>query len=460
MLDKVLVLDVLDEALKTGGDFAEVFFEDSVNNLIGMGNNKVENSASSMVYGVGIRVIKDFFCSYVSTNDVTRNGLLKAAKTAAQAVKDKKRNHAVSFVEQHIFSRHPIIDNPLDIPKIQKREYLEAVSQKAYGLSGKIKRVEASISDKEQNVLIANSEGLWIEDKRIYTSFGLTVIVDENGEQFDDYIRKAGLRGFELIKNANMDEMAEKAVHNAVEQLSAVKCPAGKMPVVVGNEGGVLFHEACGHSLEATSVVKNASVFAGRLGQKIANENITLVDDGTIPNAWGSLNVDDEGFPTQKNVLIKDGVLTGYLVDGFNGRKMGMKPTGSSRRQDYTFMPTSRMNNTFILAGETPVENIISSTKDGLYITKFGGGSVQPQTGDFNFSVSKAYLIENGKVTKPVKGAKLVGNSADVLQNIDMVGHDLNIGGTGRCGSASGWVPVCHGVPTLRIKEITVGGQK
>lgn len=460
MLDKILVLEVLDEALKTGGDFAEVFFEDSVANLISMGDRKVENSTSNITYGVGIRVIKDFFCSYVSTNDVTKSGLIKAAKKAALAIKDKKKRHNIEFVEQHIINRHPIVLNPLDIPKIQKREYLEAISEKSYKLSNKIKRVETSISDKEQNVLIANSEGLWVEDKRVYSSFGVSVIVDDNGEQFDDYMRKAGLKGFELVKEADMDEMAEKTVSNAVEQLSAVKCPAGKMPVVIGNEGGVLFHEACGHSLEATSVAKNASVFAGLMGQKIANENITLVDDGTIPNAWGSLNVDDEGIPTQKNVLIKNGILTGYLVDRFNGAKMGMKPTGSSRRQDYTFMPTSRMNNTYMLAGKATKDEILSGIKNGLYITKFGGGSVQPQTGDFNFSVSKAYLIEDGKVTKPVKGAKLVGNSADVLQNIDMVGHDLNVGGTGRCGSSSGWVPVCHGVPTLKIKEITVGGQK
>lgn len=460
MLDKILVLDVLNEALKTGGDFAEVFFEDTVSNLISIGDKKIENSISNITYGVGIRVIKDFFCSYVSTNDVTKDGLIKAAKKAAQAIKDKSKKHNIDFIEHNIVNRHPMLLNPLDIPKIQKREYLTILSEKAYDLSRKIKRVEASISDKEQKVLIANSEGLWIEDKRIYTSFGLSVIVDDNGEQFDDYVRKAGMKGFELVKEAELDAMAEKAVSNAVEQLSAIKCPAGKMPVVISNEGGVLFHEACGHSLEATSVAKNASVFAGKMGQKIANENITLVDDGTIPNAWGSLNVDDEGIATQKNVLIKDGILTGYLVDRFNAPKMEMKPTGSSRRQDYTFMPTSRMNNTFILAGKKTPEEILSGIKNGLYITKFGGGSVQPQTGDFNFSVSKAYLIENGKISSPVKGAKLVGNSADVLQNIDMVGHDLNISGTGRCGSASGWVPVCHGVPTLRIKEITVGGQK
>ncbi|MFV0627462.1 MAG: TldD/PmbA family protein [Alphaproteobacteria bacterium] len=460
MLDKILVLDVLDEALKTGGDFAEVFFEDRITNNILMGNRKVESSVFDITCGVGIRVIKGFFYSYVSTNDLTRDGLLKAAHKAAQAIKSEKRNIHINFVEEKFNSSHPVLLNPLDVSKQEKKEYLASLSEKAYAQSDKVKRIEANILDKTQNVLIANSEGLWVEDKRVYTALGLSATVDDGVNVYEDFTRKGAMKGFEQVKNIDLDLFAQDVVSGAMEQFSAVNCPAGKMPVVISNDGGVLFHEACGHSLEATSVAIGASVFAGKKGQKIASDKVSLVDDGTIPNAWGSLNVDDEGVKTRRNTLIKDGELVGYLVDRFNGQRMGEKPTGSSRRQDYTYAPTSRMNNTYVLSGTSEPEDIVASVKNGLYITKFGGGSVQPQTGDFNFTVHKAYLIENGKVGQAVKGAKLIGNSADVLMNIDMVGNDEKVSGTGMCGSASGSVPVCHGMPTLHISSITVGGQK
>ncbi|MDD4556993.1 MAG: TldD/PmbA family protein [Alphaproteobacteria bacterium] len=460
MLDKILVLDVLDEALKTGGEFAEVFFEDKITNSLLMGNHKIESSAFDITCGVGIRVTKGFFYAYVSTNDLTRDGLLKAAHKAAQAIKSEKRNVQINFVEEKFKTVHPVLLNPLDVSKQEKKEYLSVLSQKAYAKSDKIKRIEASVLDKTQKVLIANSEGLWVEDKRTYTALSLSATVDNGQEVYEDFSRKGAMKGFEQVKNIDLEAFAEEVVSGAVEQFSAVNCPAGKMPVVISNNGGVLFHEACGHSLEATSVAIGASVFAGKKGQKIASDKVTLVDDGTIPSAWGSLNVDDEGVKTRRNTLIKDGELVGYLVDRFNGQRMNEQPTGSSRRQDYTFAPTSRMNNTYVLSGTSDPQEIVASVKKGLYITKFGGGSVQPATGDFNFTVYKAYVIENGKVGKPVKGAKLIGNSADVLMNIDMVGNDEKVSGTGMCGSASGSVPVCHGMPTLHISSITVGGQK
>lgn len=460
MLDKILVLDVLNEAMKTGGDFAEVFFEDSIVNSIKMGGRKIEHSSSANEFGVGIRVFKEFFCSYVSTNDISREGLLKAASKAARAIEGINRNIVVNLVEQKISNRHRIMFDPLDIAKDEKKSYLSEVSDKAYNLSSKIKRVDAIITDKRQNVTIANTEGLWVEDERVYTSFGVTAIAFDGDDQFENMSRRAAMSGFELVKDLDLDFLAEGAVSGAVEQLSAVNCPVGKMPVIIGNDGGVLFHEACGHALEATSVAKKSSIFADSLGQKIAHETVTLVDDGTIPNAWGSLNVDDEGVKTKRNVLIEKGVLKGFLVDRFNAIKMQTSPTGNSRRQNYTFAPTSRMTNTFILEGKSTKDDLISSVDTGLYISRFGGGSVNPQTGDFNFSVLNSYLIENGKITKPVKGAKLIGNSRDILQNIDMVAGDWDLHGGGRCGSVSGWVPVCMGQPSLRISNITVGGQK
>jgi TldD protein len=245
----------------------------------------------------------------------------------------------------------------------------------------------------------------------------------------------------------------------ALTTLSAEECPSGKMDVVIGNAfGGVIFHEACGHSLEATSVARGLSVFSGKKGEKIANECVTAIDDGTIENAWGSNNIDDEGNPTQRNVLIKDGVLTSYLVDDFNGRRMGEKGNGATRRQSYKYEPTSRMSNTYIDNGKNTPEEIIAATKFGLYAKKMGGGSVNPATGEFNFACLEAYLIEDGKVTRPVKGATLIGNGAEILHNIDMVGNDL-LRAQGMCGSSSGSIPTDVGQPTIRVRNITVGGR-
>ncbi len=254
-------------------------------------------------------------------------------------------------------------------------------------------------------------------------------------------------------------EVGEHAAKQAITMLHAGYCPAGKMTVAIENGfGGVIFHEACGHSLEATSVALGRSQFCGKLGQKIATEKVTAVDDGTIPNAWGSINIDDEGHPSQRNVLIEKGVLKTYMIDRFNGRRMGMEATGNCRRQDYTFTPTSRMTNTVIMPGEDKNEDIIASIEYGLYAKEMGGGSVNPVTGDFNFAVREAYMVRNGKICEPVRGASLIGKGSEILQDIDMVGTDLATG-QGMCGSASGSIPTDVGQPLIRVSSITVGGR-
>ncbi len=242
--------------------------------------------------------------------------------------------------------------------------------------------------------------------------------------------------------------------------LGANPCPSGQMPVVIDNEfGGVIFHEACGHGLEATSVAKGTSVFAGKIGQKVASDVVTAVDDGTIENYWGSSNIDDEGTPTRKNILIENGVLKGYMIDKLNGRRMGMESTGSSRRQSYKFAPTSRMTNTYIAEGKSSLEEMIGGMERGIYAKYMGGGSVNPATGDFNFSVMEGYLVENGEVKEPVKGATLIGNGPNVLMKIEMVGNNL-AHGQGMCGSISGSIPANVGQPAIKIKQMTIGGTK
>jgi TldD protein len=308
--------------------------------------------------------------------------------------------------------------------------------------------------------MIANSEGLFTEDRRIRTRFAVQSIANDGKENQTGYDAPGKSMGFEIFDVVDAAECGREASRIAVTMLHAPLCPSGEMPVAIDNGfGGVIFHEACGHSLEATAVAKGNSEFAGKLGQKIASEKVTAIDDGTIPNAWGSINIDDEGNPSQKNVLIENGILKGYLIDRLNGQRMGMRPTGSSRRQSYKFAPTSRMTNTYIAAGNDDNEAIISSMNYGLYAKKMGGGSVNPVTGEFNFAVLEGYLIKKGKIDTPVRGATLIGKGSEILLKIDMVGKNVDMA-AGMCGSISGSVPTNVGQPLIRVSEITVGGRE
>lgn len=265
------------------------------------------------------------------------------------------------------------------------------------------------------------------------------------------------MQGFEFIENLNLEHYAREAARIAVTMLDASPCPSGKFPVIIDNEfGGVIFHEACGHGLEATAVAKKHSVFADRLGQQVAPEIVTYIDDGTLKNEWGSINIDDEGELSRKNVLIENGILKGYLIDKFNSRRMGMESTGSGRRESFRFAPTSRMTNTYIAPGKSSPEEIISNTENGIYTKYMGGGQVNTTTGDYNFAVMEAYEVKNGKLGKPLKGATLIGNGPKTLQKVDMVGNNLGHG-AGMCGSQSGSIPVNVGQPMIRVSEITVG---
>jgi TldD protein len=304
-----------------------------------------------------------------------------------------------------------------------------------------------------------NSNGFIVHDEKERGRAILSAIASD-GEKYETAFEGPGaMSGFEHFKNdVDLVALAKEAAKSAITMLSAKDCPSGKMTVVIGNgNGGVIFHEACGHSLEATSVSKNLSVFSNKLGTQIASKVVSAVDDGTIANSWGSNNIDDEGNKTQKVVLIENGILKNYLVDTVGGRRMGMKPTGCSRRESYKYEPTSRMSNTYICNGKSTPEEIIAATKLGLYAKTLSGGSVNPATGEFNFGCSEAYIIRDGKICEPVRGASLIGTGAEVLMNIDMVGNDC-ARSNGMCGSASGYVPVDIGQPTIRVQNILVGG--
>ncbi len=339
-----------------------------------------------------------------------------------------------------------------------RTELARRAERAAKAYDPRIVKTQATLLNVRQRVQIANTEGRLAEDVRVRTRLSVVAYAAENGNFQSGSCNSGAGRGFEYWEEKTPESLGAEAARAAVVMLSAVDCPSGRMPVVIDNGfGGVIFHEACGHSLEATSVSKNRSVFAGKLGQRIASPCVSAVDDGTIPGAWGSESVDDEGTPQKRRVLIENGILKSYMIDRLGGRRMGMEPTGSSRRQSYEFEPTSRMSNTFICAGTDPFESLFEGIERGLYAKSMVGGSVNPLTGEFNFSVLEGYLIENGKITVPVKGAALIGSGAEILMNIDKVSDNL-ARGQGMCGSASGRIPTDVGQPAIRVSSITVGG--
>lgn len=459
MLSKDILSSVLARCLITGGDFAEIFEEDTINTSISILNGKVENSIAGRTYGIGIRIFKGFKSIYAYTNNRDLASLLDTAEKAALALGELKEDISVVLNRKEVYNNNPIIYIPSSISTDKKINIMKTGYKAAKEYHNEISQVSVGYLDKEQNILIANTEGLLTEDKRVRTRLSISSVASANGENQTGFEGPGAHKGFELFDTIDPEYYGREASRIAHTMLHAKNCPAGKMTVAIDNGfGGVIFHEACGHSLEATAVAKGNSVFTNMLGKQIASSKVTAIDDGTIPNAWGSLNIDDEGNKTRKNVLIENGILKGYLIDKLNGRRMGMEATGSSRRQSYKFAPTSRMTNTYIAAGNDDEVEIIKSISDGLYAKKMGGGSVNPVTGEFNFAVSEGYIVKNGEIQEPVRGASLIGKGSEILLNIDMVGKNL-AQGQGMCGSISGSIPTNVGQPMIRLKEITVGGR-
>ncbi|KEO84429.1 TldD/PmbA family protein [Tumebacillus flagellatus] len=459
MLNQALVEDILYAALETGGDFAEIFVEDKTSSSIQMLGGTVDTAMSGRDFGVGIRILNGVFAVYAYTNDFSRENLIKVARNAAQAIRGQKQDIRIDLRKSLVTPHHELKLLPSDVSKARKIEYMRRAHIAASEYDPVISQTRVIYLDDDQKVLIANSEGLFVEDRRAHNRLQIEAIASNGSEKQSGQYGPGAHSGLEFLDNLDIEWYAREAARTAKTMIHAEFAPSGKIPVIIDNEfGGVIFHEACGHGLEATSVAKGASVFAGKLGELVASPLVTAIDDGTIKNAWGSLNIDDEGSPTQRNVLIENGVLKGYLIDKLGSRKMGMASTGSARRQNYQFAPTSRMNNTFIAGGNSTPEEIIANTEYGLYAKYMGGGSVNTATGDFNFAVREGYIVRNGKIEKPVRGATLIGKGIEVLQKIDMVGNNLAFG-QGMCGSISGSIPADVGQPMIRVSELTVGGR-
>ena len=459
MISRDLCQRVLQRAMATGGDYAEIFSENTLNHSINMIADRVETINDSVVAGAAVRVYKGFRSVMATTIDTSEEGLLRCAEKAADALGEGTAPMDIVLRERLFGDIHPVRIVPCTVGNKEKIAILKEGYFAAREYDSAITQVTASLLDVDHNILVANTDGLYARDRQIRTRMALMAVAEKNGETQTASFNPGRRMGLEMFEMIPPKSVGEKAAKQALTMVTAGYCPAGVMPVAIDNGfGGVIFHEACGHSLEATAVAYGRSQFAGKLGQKIANDKVTAIDDGTIPNAWGSINIDDEGTPARKNVLIENGILKSYMIDKFNGRRMGMESTGNARRQSYAYTPTSRMTNTYIAPGTDRNEDIIASMEYGLYAKEMGGGSVNPVTGEFNFSVNEGYIVRNGKICEPVRGASLVGKGSDVIQNIDMVGTDLDMG-QGMCGSSSGSVPTNVGQALIRVSSITVGGR-
>jgi len=460
MLDKKLIKKVLDTALSTAADFAEVYIEDKFQTDASMLSSKVENVNNAKIFGVGVRVAKGYHTVYGYTNSPEEAELVKLASDLAQSFPGESANIEFEVGEMQVGDKHQAKISPSEVTIDEKISILKRADKAARGYDEEIKQVMVRYQDYVQNVWIANSEGTYVNDTRTRTRLAINAVAANEETKQSGFYGPGGSYGFEFYSEViNVEEAAEEAARIAKTMLHADECPSGKMTVVIDNGfGGVIFHEAVGHSLEATAVARGASVFCDKKGELIANPLVNAIDDGTIPNAWGSATFDDEGNKQKRRVLIKDGILTSYMVDKLNGKRMNDECTNSGRRESYRFAPTSRMSNTFIDNGESTFEEIIAATKYGLYAKKMGGGSVNPATGDFNFAVGEGYMIRDGKIAEPVRGASLVGTGREALLKVDMVGNNLKRE-QGMCGSESGSIPADVGQPTIRVSEITVGGR-
>ncbi len=459
MIDRDVIAATLDRALRNGGEFAEVFVEDRRSSSARFDDGRVEELVSGRDRGAGIRVVRGETTGFAHTADLSAAGLRDAADAAAGAARGAGR--AVNTVALERGATHGPDDTivlPESVEKRAKVELLARADAAARAESGAITSVTASYADARRRTLVANSEGLFAGDDQVRTRLSVQCVASGDTGMQTGHEAPGRTMGFELFEAFDPERVARTAARRAVSLLDAVPAPSGRIPVVLRRgAGGVLFHEACGHGLEADHIAKDASVFKDRFGEMVASPHVTLVDDGGYGREWGTISIDDEGHPAQRNVLIENGVLTEYMWDVVRARKIGRAPSGNGRRESYRHLPLPRMTNTFLLEGESDPDAIVRSVDFGIYCVQLGGGQVDPATGDFVFGVTEAYLIEHGEITRPIRAAQLIGNGPEVLRFVDAVGNDFETW-TGMCGKQGQSVPVSSGQPTVLVREMTVGG--
>jgi TldD protein len=455
-----IVADVLAAAVQRGAGFAEIYAEDRRVTGLGLDDGKVEQVSSGRDRGAGIRVVNGETTGFAYTADLTPAGLLAAAEAAAAAAAGGTGGvRRVGLVEAPAHCVSPIEVYPDTITKTAKVELLMRADDAARAAGSSIVQVSAGMGDSRKRILVANTDGLLASDEQVRINFRVSAVASGDAGMQTGMKSIGGTIGFELFDRYDVADLARQAAQQAVTKMQARPAPSGSMPVVIKcGTGGVLFHEACGHGLEADLVAKGASVYAGRRGERVASSLITLVDDGTMTGEWGAIGIDDEGHESRRNVLIENGVLTDYMWDFLRARKEGRQPSGNGRRQSYMHLPMVRMTNTYVLNGTETPDEIIRATDHGVYVAQLGGGQVDTASGDFVFGMVEAYLIENGRITEPLREGNLIGNGPQVLQDIDLLGNDFAMGSPGTCGKDGQGVPVGDGQPTLRVKALTIGG--
>ncbi len=461
MIESPVLERVLSEALRHGGEFAEVFAEDRSTSSALLDDGRVEELSSGRERGAGIRVVSGETTGFAHTADLTESGLLRAAEAASAVARSGGGTNRVAVGPLRAAGGSAGGDPSPSVPLASKGDTLDLLrraDEAARASGGAITQVQAGCGGSRRQVLIANSEGLYARDEQARTRFSVSCVASGDTGLQTGFETAARTLGFELFDEVSVEELARLAATRALSKLSARPAPSGALPVVLaGGSGGILFHEACGHGLEADHIVKDASVYTGMVGQQVASPLVTLVDDGTVGAEWGTFAVDDEGRPAQRNVLIEDGILTDYLWDYLRARKEGRVSSGNGRRQTYQHLPMVRMTNTFLLPGSEDADEIVAQTPHGVYVAKLGGGQVNTTTGDFVFGTTEAYLIEGGKITEPLRDANLIGNGPEVLKRIDAVASDFSMT-PGTCGKDGQSVPVGCGQATMRLSGVTIGG--
>ncbi len=445
---------ILSNLLSQGGEYGEIFYERSRTTRMEIEDRRISRATHGYDEGVGIRLIKNGKTYYGYTTDPTFENLITIAKTLARG----EGYGPVAVGKRYLEGWTPVLIDPDSVDLKFRAEILKRAEEKARSYGDKIRQVLSVLMDRTREVLIVNNLGEMAEDVQKRVVFFVEVVASDGEVLQRGYESLGGRKGLEIFEEVPPETVAQKAAERALLMLTAKPAPAGTFTVVLSSQaGGTMIHEAVGHGLEADLVQKGLSVYAGRIGEKVASDLVTVVDDATLPNHNGSFTVDDEGVPAQRKVLIKDGYLVGYMYDRLRAMKEGRESTGNGRRQSYAHVPIVRMTNTFIERGKDDPEDIIRDTKKGVYVVKMGGGEVNTVTGDFVFEIMEGYMIENGEITYPIRGATLIGNGPKALQDIDAVGNDLGWA-IGTCGKDGQGVPVTDAQPTIRVRRLTLGG--
>jgi TldD protein len=458
MLDNMDIARILRRALAGGGEFADLYYEEGASTAVVCEDGKIEKVLAATERGVGLRVISDLRTAFAFTNEITEASLFELAETVSHAVTGRRFEQAIDLRRKIVNCGFPVQRPPSGISLREKVEIVNLADRTARGVDARIRQVMVIYRDGMVKYQFANSLGEFIETGRTGTLMVVQAVAAEGQVIQTGYEPVGGSLGFEIFRERGPEEIALSAAGRAIRMLSARRAPAGPIPVVLSSEaGGTMVHEAIGHGLEADLAQAGMSVYTGKIGTRVASPLVTVIDDATIPHARGTFAFDDEGTPGQKTVLVENGILKGYLYDRLTGMKYGSPSTGNGRRESYQARPIVRMSNTLIAPGGDPPDSIIRGVEQGLFVKKMGGGQVNTVNGNFVFEVSEGYLLENGEIAEPVRGATLTGNGPDVLNKIVKVGNDLGFG-IGTCGKDGQGVPVADAQPTLLISEITVGG--